>query len=125
MRDQRQISRAALNWRMPVERWRRNGSGYFVDWPVPEMVVVGARFRHGRRQKGWSQRRLALEAGVSQSVISRFERGLVTGMSTERLIRLATALGPRFPFGFCPHEHACKWPYDPAAEPTLADLFRP
>jgi transcriptional regulator with XRE-family HTH domain len=87
------------------------------------MVIVGARFRHGRRQLGISQRRLADLSMVSQSVISRFERGLVTGMSTERLIRIATALGPGFPFGFCPHDHDCAWPHNPGARPALAELF--
>jgi transcriptional regulator with XRE-family HTH domain len=74
------------------------------------MVVVGARFRNGRQQAGLTQRRLAALSGVSQSVISRFERGLNSGMSVERLVKIANALGPYFPFGFCPHDHGCSHP---------------
>lgn len=87
--------------------------------PDPDFVVIGGRFRNGRRQAGLTQRRLAEMAGVSQSVVSRFERGLVKKMSAERIVRIALALGPRFPFGGCPHDHRCPWPRDP----TVADTF--
>jgi hypothetical protein len=53
-------------------------------------------------------------------VVSRFERGLVSHMSAERIVRLAMALGPAFPFGSCPHDHNCPWPYDPRTLPTTA-----
>ncbi|HEY7024124.1 MAG TPA: helix-turn-helix transcriptional regulator [Candidatus Limnocylindrales bacterium] len=78
--------------------------------PHPDFAMVGARFRNGRHQAGLSQRRLADKAGISQSVVSRFERGLVRKMSAERIVRLALALGPRFPFGCCPHDDGCPWP---------------
>jgi transcriptional regulator with XRE-family HTH domain len=58
---------------------------------------------------GLSQQQLAAKALISQSVISRFERGLAPGMSTERLILLAEAVGWRFPLGYCPHDHECQW----------------
>jgi transcriptional regulator with XRE-family HTH domain len=90
--------------------FRRNWDGTFVVWPEPQMVAVGARFRNGRRQAGLSQSTLASRSGVSQSVISRFERGLVTGMSVERLVRIANALRADFPFGFCPHHDNCAYP---------------
>lgn len=77
------------------------------------MVAVGARFRNGRLQAGLTQRQLAALSGVSQSVISRFERGLNTGMSVERLVKIANALGPYFPFGFCPHHDGCAYPRNP------------
>lgn len=94
--------------------WKRDpGSGLYGQWPVPEMVIVGARFRNGRHKTGLSQRRLAELAGVSQSNISRLERGVATGTSAERIIRIATAIGPHFPFGFCPHDHRCAYPFDP------------
>jgi len=35
---------------------------------------------------GLSQEQLSYKSGVSQSVISRFERGLAPGMTTERLM---------------------------------------
>lgn len=80
------------------------------------MVAVGARFRNGRRQAGLTQSTLAFRSGVSQSVISRLERGLATGMSVERLVRIANAIGPSFPFGFCPHDDQCAYPRN--ASPT-------
>ncbi len=106
----------------PWARTPWKGSRYLV-WPVPEMVIVGARFRNGRRQAGLSQRRLAELSGISQSGISRLERGLATGMIAERVIRIATAIGPHFPFGFCPHQHSCAYPFNPDATSTLARLL--
>ena len=96
-----------------LDPWKRDVRGRYETWPVPEMVLVGRRFRNGRLQAGISQRRLAARAGVSQSLISRLERGLATGTSAERLIRIATAIGPSFPFGHCPHDHRCAHPYNP------------
>jgi transcriptional regulator with XRE-family HTH domain len=61
-----------------------------------------------------SQERLANRSGVSQSMISRFERGLAPAMGVRHLIAMANALGRIFPFGTCPHEHECGWqPYRP------------
>jgi transcriptional regulator with XRE-family HTH domain len=62
---------------------------------------------------------LAELAGVSQSAISRLERGLTPGMSVERLIRIASAIGLSFPFGFCPHDHRCAYPIDPRGRGAL------
>jgi len=95
-----------------------------TPWPVPEMVLIGGRFRRARLLYGLSQRRLAELAGVSQSAISRFERGLVTGMAVERLVAIAYALGPEFPFGCCPHEHRCDYPRDPTTPLSLDELLR-
>lgn len=112
-------------WRGLIVRmynqFKTDGSGQYITWPLPIFTLVGARFRHGRHQAGLSQRSLAARAGVSQSVVSRFERGLVSHMSAERIVRIAMALGPGFPFGFCPHQHRCAWPYDPSASSILAD----
>src|SRR6187399_1678257 len=86
-------------------------------------VLIGSRFRYGRQQAGLSQRRVAELSGVSQSLISRFERGRCPGMAAHRVMAIAMALGPRFPFGFCPHEHVCKWPYNPDGPKTLGHLL--
>ena len=59
-----------------------------------------------------SQRAVALAAGVSQSSVSRLERGVSGGMRTETLIRIAISIGG-FPFGYCPHGHECAYPFDP------------
>ena len=41
--------------------------------PYPDMTPV--QYRTARRQLGWSQARLAHAAGVSQPLVSVFERG--------------------------------------------------
>lgn len=110
---------------MASDPWRRNLSdGLYAVWPVPEMVVMGARFRNGRLMSGQSQREVAARSGVSQTGVSRLERGLATGMSAERIIRIAAAIGPGFPFGFCPHHRrGCAYPSDPRTRSPLAVLF--
>ncbi|MEO6349943.1 MAG: helix-turn-helix transcriptional regulator [Candidatus Limnocylindrales bacterium] len=91
------------------------------ETPTPEMELVGRRFRRGRLNAGLSQRQVARKADVSQSLVSRFERGRTPGMSTSRVVAIAAAIGPYFPFGFCPHHHGCNWPYDPdAVKPRIS-----
>jgi DNA-binding XRE family transcriptional regulator len=92
-------------------------------WPPVFFETVGARFRNGRQQAGLTQRQLAEKAGISQSVVSRFERGLVARMSAERVVRLAIALGPRFPFGCCPHDHRCPYPSDPTVQRNFWEML--
>jgi transcriptional regulator with XRE-family HTH domain len=79
------------------------------ETPTPETIEVGQRFRVGRRQAGLSQRRVADRSGISQSEISRLERGMTPGMSAYRVFAIALALGDRFPFGVCPHPHRCAY----------------
>jgi transcriptional regulator with XRE-family HTH domain len=86
-----------------VDRPRRN------ETPTPETIEVGQRFRNGRRQAGLSQRRVAERSGISQSEISRLERGMTPGMSAYRVFAIALALGDQFPFGVCPHPHRCAY----------------
>ena len=74
------------------------------SWATEE---VGRRFRLGRQQAGMSQRSVASRAGVSQSEVSRFERGMTPHMSAYKVLEIGLALGPRFPFGYCPHDHDC------------------
>jgi DNA-binding XRE family transcriptional regulator len=93
------------------------------ELPPEHFAVIGARFRNGRGQMGLTQRRVAEIASISQSVVSRFERGLVGRMSAERIVRLALALGPRFPFGCCPHDHDCPWPPNPPARETVWQML--
>lgn len=95
------------------ETFERDTANRYVEWPLPVFMLIGARFRSARLKAGLSQRDLAAMSGVSQSVISRFERGLVTGMTVVRLLKIVFALGPWFPFGHCPHAHRCEWPFDP------------
>ena len=89
-------------------QWHRHD-----NTPNADMELVGARFRRGRQQIGLSQRLVAERAGVSQSEISRLERGRAGGVSTRRLVAIAVVLGPNFPLGCCPHHDNCAYPYDP------------
>ncbi|MET8100203.1 helix-turn-helix transcriptional regulator [Streptomyces sp. NPDC005236] len=50
------------------------------------------RFREARRARGWSQVRLAQEAGLSASTIEKYEQGRRTP-SAENFERMAKALG--------------------------------
>ena len=91
--------------------------------PEPDFVLVGARFRNGREVRKLTQRQVADMSGISQSVVSRFERGLVRRASAERIVRIALVLGPSFPFGFCPHDDGCPWPRNPGAKKSFWDIL--
>lgn len=56
--------------------------------------VLGARVREARIEKGLSQRRLALQAGIKQPDVSRVEEGR-KNMTLFTLVRLCKALGIR------------------------------
>lgn len=56
------------------------------------MTPITLRLRDLRHTRGWSQSELARRSGVSQSVISRLENGVIEAVSFENLERLATAL---------------------------------
>lgn len=46
-----------------------------TSWYAPALARLGGHIRERRMELGWSQTRLAEEAGVVQSVISRLEQG--------------------------------------------------
>jgi hypothetical protein len=83
------------------------------------LVILGAGIRIGRRRLGLTQRELAERSGVSQTAISRLERGMVWGMAVVRFARVAWALEERTPFGGCPHPHQCD--YGARWEQVMAD----
>src|SRR5262245_1691088 len=56
-------------------------------------LVIGAR-----TSLGFSQRELSRRSGLSQSAMSRLERGLHSGLDLDDLQRLAAAMGGRFRF---------------------------
>ncbi|HUP83584.1 MAG TPA: helix-turn-helix transcriptional regulator [Candidatus Limnocylindria bacterium] len=89
--------------------------------PKPSLEIFGQRIRHGRQQAGLSQRQLANRSGVSQSTISRLERGRCIGLAFIRLVAICSAMGSDFPFGSCPHEHRCRWPSTPPETAPEAD----
>lgn len=77
--------------------------------PPTAMELLGRYERRGRLFLRISQRTLSGRCGVSQSMISRLERGRAGSMPAERLVMVGEALGRAFPLGYCPHEHRCGW----------------
>jgi transcriptional regulator with XRE-family HTH domain len=53
---------------------------------------LGTAIRRIRQRRGWRQRDLAGKSGVSQSVVSRLERGLVGPQSLDSIRAVAAAL---------------------------------
>lgn len=60
-----------------------------------DAVRFGLSIRALRRRRRWTQRQLAAKAGLSQSAISRAERGDVWRLTTRTLIAIGEALGAR------------------------------
>jgi transcriptional regulator with XRE-family HTH domain len=58
-----------------------------------DVVRVGLSLRALRHRLGWRQADLAKRAKVSQSAVSRAERGRIAGLSVAALERLVTSLG--------------------------------
>ena len=56
---------------------------------------LGARIRYVRIRRGWRQIDLARRAGVSQSMVSRIERGHLDGVTVEAIRAVAAALDIR------------------------------
>lgn len=54
-------------------------------------AALGAMIRAARRERGWSQEELAFRADLSQTVISRIERGRDTSTASADKIRGAFA----------------------------------
>jgi transcriptional regulator with XRE-family HTH domain len=71
--------------------------------PDPEveamLVALGERIYDGRRRLGVSQAWLGAAAGLSQSEISRLERGLTPSMRLERYGRVLAVLRRGRPLG--------------------------
>ncbi|MEP7379682.1 MAG: hypothetical protein ABI725_09005 [Chloroflexota bacterium] len=47
------------------EQFQSNGNWQYAQWPLPVMELVGARFKHGRRQAALTQRQVADRAQIS------------------------------------------------------------
>jgi hypothetical protein len=87
-----------------MERWSRH-----EPWDLERVLAFGRFVRRARQCAGLSQQRLADLSGVSQSVISRLERGLAPHLGLSRLLAIQGVLGGCLPLGVCPHEHTCIW----------------
>ena len=109
----------------PPPGWRHPVSGR-IEWePSADLLRFGRYLRRARYFAHLSQEDLASRAGVSQSNISRLERGLAPATGSDRIARIGAVLGKNLPLGFCPHTHMCPWqpivdlppPPDPSAPP--------
>jgi transcriptional regulator with XRE-family HTH domain len=76
---------------------------------IHALAVIGQALRVARQRAGISQRRLAVRSGVSQSAISRIERGSVRGIALLYFARLVATLGDSMPLVGCPHGHDCDY----------------
>ena len=82
------------------------------DWMDRGLLDLGRTVRNARRSAGWSQRQLADRAGLSQSSISRLERGLLPGLKIKRLGPIVASLGSLVIRSPSPREEAAR--SDPA-----------
>lgn len=64
----------------------------FFHLMVLEPEKLGERIRNAREDKGWSQERLADEAGTSKDTIARYERGKIVDARVVYYIALALEL---------------------------------
>ncbi|MEX1344069.1 MAG: helix-turn-helix transcriptional regulator [Candidatus Limnocylindrales bacterium] len=85
----------------------------------------GIEFRRCRLYAGLSQVELARQSGVSQSTISRIERGKASSAALLKLVRISDAMRSGFPLGYCPHPHFCPWNRLNADGTTSPDPRRP
>jgi transcriptional regulator with XRE-family HTH domain len=82
-----------------------------------QLIAFGKVVRRARASAGLSQAQLGERSGVSQSTISRLERGHVPHLTLITVLGLASALGRALPVGLCPHPHDCLW--QPSGEGLL------
>jgi DNA-binding XRE family transcriptional regulator len=81
----------------------------YEPWRPDRLRTFGGCLRRGRHCAGLSQQRLADLAGVSQTLVSRLERGRAPHVSLSRVLAIQHVLGACLPLGICPHEHDCLW----------------
>ncbi|RLU86240.1 hypothetical protein CTZ27_25000 [Streptomyces griseocarneus] len=80
--------------------------------------TVGTRIARSRRRRGWSQRRLALEVGKSESWVSQAERGALSLDSLATAETLAQVLGVEPSYVLALDE---RWPGTPAPDGRVVE----
>lgn len=85
------------------------------------VLAVGRYLRRSRRYAQLTQRALAADGGLSQTMVSRLERGNAPAAPIQTFLRASAALGRLFPLGFCPHDHGCAWQPIRPLEPLTTD----
>jgi|GEM_PF-1104644 len=64
-----------------------------ISGGMPHIEPIGARVKRLRQERKLVQDRLAIEATVDQSSLSKFERGVDQGLGPAPLGRIAKVLG--------------------------------
>lgn len=54
--------------------------------------MISDKVKKIRKQKGWSQQKLAQEAGLSLAVITKMEQGITADPAISSVVKLANAL---------------------------------
>lgn len=57
------------------------------------MATIGDRICHARTEKGATQEELAAAVGTSKQNIYKYEKGIVTNIPMDRVVRIAEYLG--------------------------------
>jgi DNA-binding XRE family transcriptional regulator len=99
--------------------WLSPHDAYAAD----RLSAFGRIVRRARQCAGLSQQRLADLSGVSQTSISRLERGKAPHLALDRLLAMQVVLGGCLPLGLCPHDHPCIW--QPRSALDRESLHRP
>lgn len=55
--------------------------------------MFGRRLKQLRKKAGWSQQKLAEEAGLSYNVITKIEQGAAKNPNIQTMVKLADAFG--------------------------------
>jgi transcriptional regulator with XRE-family HTH domain len=63
------------------------------DPPHPDLIAFGALVQGFRMDHHMSQRKFAERVGISQSSVSRVERGLLPGLQLYRLVVILDLMG--------------------------------
>ncbi len=87
-------------------------------------ALLGRYLRRSRQLAGMTQQQLADAAGVSQSMVSRLERGIGPALEVGRLLRTVQPLARLFPLGTCPHDHSCAWQPVKPIDDSISDPTR-
>lgn len=109
---------------LPPEDFRDPDSGRRELAPDSAVAYLGRYLRRARSYAQKTQQQIADESGVSQSMVSRAERGRAPGMRLERFLAMCQSLGRLFPLGACPHEHECGWQPIKRPERHVTDAIR-
>jgi transcriptional regulator with XRE-family HTH domain len=91
----------------------------------PRPMSLAERITFQREKKGWSQRQLAMRAGINYAFISRLEDGTRTDILLSVVRKLARALGVSVSYFVDTEEGETDSPnYSPEGVLLLADMAR-